>query len=407
MEPHTGPVSEARVSKPIMQLRNHLTRRRRSACRDCAAGRIAPERLMRWSALWPGSIPVFGLSVAVLLAGCDLSYYAHLARGQAALILRSRTVARALQDSSLDPVQRERLRLVQQVRDYATASLGLADTPNYTLFYETGGRPACWNVSACLPHRFQPYTWRFPIVGTVPYKGFFALERAEKEKMRLTRMGYDVYLRPVSAYSTLGYLPDPVFSTMLEFPADVLTELILHELTHATVYVSGHTDFNESLATFVGRRGSIEFLASRAGADSTAVTRAHQRRRDAARFQEFISQVVVSLDSLYESGADRESILAQRDTVYAYWKQRYRDIRNQFELLDYGGFLDRPVNNARLLSHQRYHTHLGLFDSLLCAHSASLPTVIELSRRCADAASGPWDCLRSLPVLAQPLPDRD
>jgi glutamate-1-semialdehyde aminotransferase len=39
--------------------------------------------------------------------------------------------------------------------------------------------------------------------------------------------------------------------------------LIGHEMTHATVYFKGQTDFNEQLATFVGNRGAIDFLTEK------------------------------------------------------------------------------------------------------------------------------------------------
>ena len=197
----------------------------------------------------------------------------HLARGQLRVITNSTPIAEiAEHPRPADPQRHTRLRFVAAVRDYGRERIGLDVRDQYTCFYDTGGRPLSWNVSASPPDRFEPYLWRFPIVGAVPYKGFFEIDRAQKERSILQSKGLDVSLSQVSAYSTLGFFADPVLSTMLKYSDDSLATLLLHELTHATAYAPGHTDFNESLATFVGRRGSLDFLSEHYGASSPKST---------------------------------------------------------------------------------------------------------------------------------------
>ena len=103
------------------------------------------------------------------------------------------------------------------------------------------------------------FSWSFPIVGKVTYKGFFTQEGALKEKGGLDERGYDTYLQPSGAYSTLGWLKDPIFSSMLKWDDGTLANLILHEMAHATVYFKGKTDLNEQMATFIGNQGPSIF----------------------------------------------------------------------------------------------------------------------------------------------------
>ena len=231
----------------------------------------------------------FGLLlVASILGGCQFGYYWHLFRGQARIVLGSRDLSSILDGPGLDDAAVEKLMLVGQLRRFASERAGLETGSNYTRFYDTGGGPVSWNLSASPADRFEPYLWAFPVVGRVPYKGYFDRIRGQAERDQLSAAGYDVLLRPVSAYSTLGFFPDPVLSSMLAYPLDSLADLLLHELTHATVYAAGHTEFNESLATFVGRSGSLLFLADRYGDQAPILERARRRREEAALFRLFV-----------------------------------------------------------------------------------------------------------------------
>lgn len=347
-----------------------------------------------------GPAPLLGL--VALLCGCEAGYYAHLVRGQARLVLGCVDVDKLVARPDTPDSLRRQLERVQQARRFAFQDIGLRHSDSYTRFYDTHGQPVSWNVSACPPDRFDSYLWHFPVIGAAPYKGFFDEPRARAEKQRLAAAGYDVVLRPVSAYSTLGYLSDPVLSTMLDDTEEGLAELILHELTHGTVYISGQTDFNESLATYVGTVGSLGFLAQRYGADSPEVTRARRQRQDAAVFREFMRGVVASLDSLYHLGLPRQEVLQQRQEVFARSKQAYQQVRPRFLVTCYDGFLDWDVNNAQLLSYRRYHRNLDAFERLQ-ARQGSLAGVVLACRRCAQAAD-PWACIAdsSAPLVSAP-----
>ena len=325
--------------------------------------------------------------------GCGLDYYLHLAKGQAHILWQAEPITQVLATTGTPPATAEKLRLIGELRVFARQRLGLNTGTNYTRFFDTGGQPVSWNISACPPDSFAPHLWHFPIVGDLPYKGFFSRERATRERDALQAMGLDVALGAVSAYSTLGYFSDPVLSTMLDEEEGDLADLILHELTHATIYPSGQAEYSESAATFVGQAGALVFLAEKYGPESDQVRQAHRRQEQARRFSAFMKGVVDSLDTLYVQGLPREEVLQRRQEVFARAKERYRSQRGESEPDPYDTFLSWELNNARLLSYRRYHRELDLFERIFATRPAQLGQAILLFKQCGEDPS-PWDCLR-------------
>ncbi len=193
--------------------------------------------------------------LAGLEAGC---YYVHLAEGQIRMLLARREVGEILADPETPEEIRRQLELVQRVRSYAT-ELGLDVGGQYTSFVDWPGDRVVTTVVATRPGEIDAAEFWFPIVGRVPYKGFFDEELAQSEAEKLRGQGLDVCLSPITAYSTLGWLDDPLTAPMLRGGRDRLIETVLHELVHATVYLPDEADWNEGLATFFGQEAAIGF----------------------------------------------------------------------------------------------------------------------------------------------------
>lgn len=322
------------------------------------------------------------------LCGC---YYLKQGAGQLDVLLNARTLDEAAADPTLPETHRRKFRLIQEVKAFGEREMGLTRSDNYSTFYDTGGRPITWVVTACAKDKFEPYTWSFPIVGTVPYKGFFDKADAEAEAAGLRELDLDVSVSPAAAYSTLGYFKDPVLSTMLSYPDEDLASLILHELTHGTIFLPGGVDFNEGLANFVGSQGALEFFRGRQGAGSPSYARAvrslaREERRDARALALF-----KALDALYKSEMPRDEKLKLREDVAEALRDAWRaeaeasiaeieaarmadeslswrlvwgggpvpwhaaDVRRSLErLAALPGVAEGPVNNAVIMSQRRY-----------------------------------------------------
>jgi predicted aminopeptidase len=248
------------------------------------------------------------LLLLLLLPGC---YYAHLGSGQARLLLGREDIDTLLADPETPPELRASLARVKAVRRFA-GGLGLDVGDRYTSYVEWPGDRIVTTVVATAPGEIEPTPFGFPIVGEVPYKGFFDPSRADAEAAKLRREGYDVCVVPVSAYSTLGWFDDPVTTPLLQGDPGELVETLLHELVHATVFTKSEARFNEGVATFVGQEATLRFFAAE---DAAALPREEQRIRESRALSDVLARLRESLAELYESPSynalEREAI-AQR-----------------------------------------------------------------------------------------------
>ena len=208
------------------------------------------------------------LIIFLLYNASAVSYGIQQGLGQAKIILNVREIDEVQKDPSIADSIKSKLNLISAIKSFSVDSLGLTKTDNYTTFYDQKGKPILWTVKASPEFEILAYEWKFPIIGSFPYKGFFDYSKAEKEEEELKKEGYDTEIDEVSAWSTLGWFSDPILSTMLNRTPGKLAELIIHESTHATIYLKDSAQFNENLASFIGRRGADNFLAYYFGKDS-------------------------------------------------------------------------------------------------------------------------------------------
>ena len=83
-----------------------------------------------------------------------------------------------------------------------------------------------------------------------------------------------------------------------------LADLIIHELTHATLFVKDSLEFNENLATFIGNRGSEMFIRQKFGESSKEYEQLVNSRNDRKKFNDHVLRGVDALDTLYASFRD-------------------------------------------------------------------------------------------------------
>jgi len=249
-------------------------------------------------------------------------------------------------------------------RKYAKDSLHLRAKDSFTTYSRLDHDTLVLVVSAAYRDTLRPYTWWFPIVGRVPYKGYFDFDAARREARDLADDGLDVYVRPSDAFSTLGFFNDPLLNTTLKGDSIGLANTVIHELTHNTFYASGQAPFNESFAMFVGARGAAAFFRSRG--QEAAAAKVEAEWEDDKLLARFWTRVIKSLDSAYAAHpADREARIRARDNVYARTRVALvNEIAPQFKTIN-PLYAERvTLNNAALLARRVYASDLDLFDRI-------------------------------------------
>lgn len=291
------------------------------------------------------------------LGGCSqVSYLSQAARGQLSLLANARPLPRVLRDPKTDVKVARLLRQVPDLKRFGE-SRGLTATENYERYTDLHREAAVWVVQACQPLAFETKRWHFPIVGSVPYLGFFDKTRAQKFAATLKEHeDLDIDVRGASAYSTLGWFKDPLLSTMLEDGPEgigAMANVILHESVHATFYLPGQSAFDESVASFVADRLTVEYLARKTGPrspESTAWSELNERHE--ARVAR-LHRAYEELDALYKSPA---SVDDKRERKAAALAQLQTDLGTK-----------RSFNNATLAGYRTYDTGSASFEALLSA----------------------------------------
>jgi len=335
---------------------------------------------MRWSA--NGCWLMLGCVILATSACSSLGYYAHVARGQAGLLLHRKAVADVIADPHTDAKLRTRLEETQAARAFASDHLDLPRNRSYTSYVELHRPYVTWNVFAAPEFAVEPVTHCFPFAGCVAYQGYFERVRAEREAARLSALGNDTQIEGAVAYSTLGWFADPILSSMLRWSDDELDSTIFHELAHQKLYVKDDTAFNESYASFVAEQGLREWRASRGSAPPAD----DERARDDA-FTALVLDLRERLRQVYARASSNEVKRDAKAEEIAAFRARYAQLRDGAWHGDrrYDSWVGAPINNASLLPFGLYDRWIAAFARVFAQAHGAWPLffakVGELSRK--------------------------
>ena len=302
-------------------------------------------------------------AVALLSSGCFTArYLAQAGRGELDILCRARPIPEVVSDDAVPERIKGLILSVGTIKAYGETQ-GLRPTRNYESYADLHRPAAVWVVQGCAPLAFQVRHWKFPIVGTVPYLGFFDERAAHRFAASLAREEeLDVDVRGASAFSTLGWFSDPILSTMIPSGEEALGELanaVLHESVHATIYVKDQSAFDESLASFVADRLTATWLIRVRGRDAPATRTwiALQARGEDHRSR--LHRAHDELDAVYRSNATDAEKRAEKHRI--------------LEALRAELHLAGPINNATLAGYETYGAGYAAFERLLATCGGSWP----------------------------------
>lgn len=304
------------------------------------------------------------LFVCILWQYRLVEYGISQAQGQLNVVWNARPLEEYLKDPAFPDSLKQKLLLIQEIRRYAVDSLGINPSDNYTTVFNQQGKPILWVVTASPPYKLEAEEWRFPLIGSFSYKGFFEYARAKREEIGLKEKGLDTEIDEVSGWSTLGWFKDPILTNWLSRSEGQLANLIIHELTHGTLYVKNNVEYNENLASFVGDLGAKLFLTQKYGKDSKEYRRYEEGKIYREKYSEHILRGSSQLDSLYLTFQPQFS-KPQKDTLKY---QLIRQIIRSADTLTINGKprpfkWDEPLpNNTYFLGYIRYRAKQNQFE---------------------------------------------
>jgi predicted aminopeptidase len=333
----------------------------------------------------------------LLASGCWTgNYLAQQGAGQLRLLHQRRRISEVLADPEVSAETKARLKLAKEARDFGVEELGLRGGDAFTRYLELDGKPVAWNVTAAEKDRLALHVNKFPFVGALPYLGFFKEADARREAARLEKLGFDVHVRAVAGYSTLGMTSDPIYSSMLDGSEARTVEVVLHEMLHGTLYLVGQSAWNESLATFVGLHGAALFFARRGAADTARAVfdEAAESARQEQAFSEFLQPVLDELRQLYASPISRDEKLKRREPIF---KRAQDEYLRRFPPPPgrTPSFVRQPLNNAVLLGYAVYHDDSPLHQKLYERVGGDLPLFIRVCKYAVEYVPDPIKWLAS------------
>ena len=311
------------------------------------------------------------LVTLVVLTNWNLIIYGiSQARGQLEIVYNSQPIEVFLNDNDFPDSLKNKLRLIPEIKRFAFDSLGINYSENYSTMYNQKGKPLMFVVSACEPFKLEQKKWNFPFLGSFSYKGFFNKGMAGKLEEELKNEGLDTNIRTAGGWSTLGWFKDPILSGMLKRGEGQLAELIIHELTHGTLFVKDSLKFNENLASFVGENGALLFLKNHYGENSEYFKIYQQSLSDDELFKNYVLKWASKLDSTYGSFTAEMTVNEKLNVKTSMIKEFKEDVDN-LNLNNKSRFVDflnrQEINNTFFMSYIRY----GVYQNLLKEELAS------------------------------------
>lgn len=315
------------------------------------------------------------MALAALAGGCaNLSYYAQSVSGHLDLLSRQQSIHRLLAEGAGgDELLRGRLATVARIRDFASARLALPDNQSYRRYAALDRPYVVWSVVAAAEFSLEPTTWCFLFAGCVNYRGYFDETAARAFAAELKEQGLEVHVGGVPAYSTLGWLADPLPSTVIHWPTHRLAGLIFHELAHQVVYVADDSAFNEAFATAVEREGVRRWLQAHGSAEAMAAYR--EELEAEAAFLGHIAALRQELSAIYGDGRSSPARRQAKAEALAAFARRWEGFRASLgpRAAAYESWFRSPPNNGRLATVALYHDLVPGFAALLAEAGGDLP----------------------------------
>jgi len=179
-----------------------------------------------------------------------------------------------------------------------------------------------------------------------------------------------------------------------------IADLIIHEQTHATVFLKNQVQFNEELATFVGWEGALDFIRRRCGEDSEELREGRASLADSQTYFALMLELHDELERLYvesrKAGLPKAEVLGAREEIFEAFRESFPETRGEVFLSErFQNMETPPLNNAYLMSFVRYGQDLDLFYELHRSLGSDLSRTVAVIKELEDVKTDPKAFLRT------------
>lgn len=195
------------------------------------------------------------LLLLFLCTGCaKLGWLTEQGWGQVKIQWNGKDNQDYLNNPKVSEEMKHKIRLVEEYKKFFYQYFNEKPTGIYSKTTMLPNKAVTYLVIASQHTQIKAHEFEFPIMGSFPYIGFFNLDSAKKFAKDLQEdENLVVWIRPVYAYSTLGFFEDRILSSFFEYDDIELAELVFHELFHTIFFIKNEVDLNENLANLYGK----------------------------------------------------------------------------------------------------------------------------------------------------------
>ena len=280
---------------------------------------------------------IIGLVIGVCFFVNMTGYIFKQANKQVKILVKARKIERVkkLEDHP-------KIELLKDVIKFCTENMGFEKTRSYRKIYLNGEKPVAYNIVICPELSLESLEWNFPVVGSFSYIGFFEKKDAEEFASGYDENNYDTSMRPVHAYSLLGYYPQVLFESQLGYADHTFTDVIIHEKVHETVFIKDNLELSESLACFFAKHAQLEYLARKYGKDSKEYRSCIDYYDNADKIRQFRQDAYAKLKAVYDTQDSEEQKKRKKQKILEEIEREYEKMLKNI----YGLERDVKLNNA-------------------------------------------------------------
>ena len=313
---------------------------------------------------YKSSLLVGSLALFFFTACSSIEYLWHVSVEQVDLLNDRVPIEEAFEEYDFSADEKKKLEMVSEIKTFALEKLKMnIDKDIYSTYVQLYRPYVSYLLRVSPAYELKAYTWDFPIVGSMPYKGYFDKEMAKEAAESFPKEEYDIYIRGVTAYSTLGWFEDPIYSSMLSYSESDFAVTIFHELAHTVLFFKDHVNFNERFAEFIGRKAAIAFYLKKEGG-SKIVTTMQKEWEDELLFSSFMVREYNALSNWYKINIGKISREMKQKRLAEIQKRFLVEVQPKLQTTNYNHFAKIKLNNARLLAYRSYNYSMDEFEKL-------------------------------------------